>query len=101
MRKKALSKTPMTVWRVLIYLFLFLFMAACLFPLLYEVLLSVSSRDDFLNARFLVFPHHFNLEMYKLILFQDSIGRSFLISIVVTITSTLYSMLLLSSAHTP
>ena len=96
MRKKALSKTPMTVWRVLIYLFLFLFMAACLFPLLYEVLLSVSSRDDFLNARFLVFPHHFNLEMYKLILFQDSIGRSFLISIVVTITSTLYSMLLLS-----
>ena len=56
MRKKALSKTPMTVWRVLIYLFLFLFMAACLFPLLYEVLLSVSSRDDFLNARFLVFP---------------------------------------------
>lgn len=33
MRKKALSKTPMTVWRVLIYLFLFLFMAACLFPL--------------------------------------------------------------------
>ena len=96
MRKKALSKTPMTVWRVLIYLFLFLFMAASLFPLLYEVLLSVSSRDDFLNARFLVFPHHFNLEMYKLILFQDSIGRSFLISIVVTITSTLYSMLLLS-----
>ena len=59
-------------------------------------MLSVSSRDDFLNARFLVFPHHFNLEMYKLILFQDSIGRSFLISIVVTITSTLYSMLLLS-----
>ena len=38
MRKKALSKTPMTVWRVLIYLFLFLFMAACLFPLLYELI---------------------------------------------------------------
>jgi len=95
-KKSRLKQSPMTVWKVLIYGSLFVFMALCLFPLIYEVMLSVSSRDDFLNAKFFVIPRHFNLEMYKLILFQDAIGRSFIISVCITIVGTLYSMILMS-----
>lgn len=97
MRKKnQLQQNPITIWKVLIYGFLLIFLCLCLFPLVYEAVLSVSSREDFLNSKFLVIPRHFNIEMYKLILFQDSIGRSFIISIGITIVGTLYSMILLS-----
>lgn len=91
MRKK--KKRP-TVWRILIYIFMTAFAAMCLFPLVYEFLLSVASQEDFLKARFLVWPAHFNLEMYKLILFQDRIGKAFLISLMLTVVGLVYSMIL-------
>ena len=95
-RTLRLKQNPMTVWKAIIYVCLFVFMACCLFPLLYEVMLSVSSRDDFLASKFIVIPKHFNLEMYKLILFQDLIGRSFIISVCITLIATVYSMAVLS-----
>ena len=68
----------------------------CLFPVVYEVLLSFASRADYLHFKIIVFPAHFNLEAYKSIFFQGQVGRSFLISVGLTVGGTLYSMILTS-----
>lgn len=91
--KRKKRKLP-NVWQVLIYIVMMLFAFACLFPLVYELLLSVSSQEDVLKANFIVWPHNFNLEMYKLILFQERIGKAFIISICLTAVGLVYSMAL-------
>lgn len=88
---KRKRKRP-TIWSVLIYIVMTSFAFACLFPLIYEFLLSVSSQDDFLKAKFLVWPSEFNIEMYKLILFQDRIGKAFFISTMLTVIGLIYAM---------
>lgn len=42
-RKK--KKKRVSVWTVLIYAFIVLFTLACLFPIVYEVLLSFASKE--------------------------------------------------------
>jgi putative aldouronate transport system permease protein len=64
------------------------------FPLIYELLLSFASQKDYLNAKYLIFPRDFNIESYKYILFQDRVGKAFLISVFVTGVGTLYTMTL-------
>ncbi len=76
------------------YIFLGLFSLLCLFPIIYVLLLSFSSKGDYLNASIMVFPKHFNFENYKVTLYQDKIAQAFLISIVVTAGSVVYSMVL-------
>lgn len=89
-RKK--KKKHVSVWTVLIYAVIVLFTLACLFPIVYEVLLSFASKEDYLQANFLIFPVHFNFENYKIILFQDRIPTAFLISVFLTVVSVVYSM---------
>lgn len=76
------------------YAFLTLFALICIFPVIYVVLLSFSSKADYLSASLMVLPKHFNFEAYKLIFFQGRVGYAFLISIFLTVVGTLYSMLL-------
>ena len=98
MIKRKKYKSPLTndvgVGTVCIYVFMVIFACACLFPLLYELLLSFASQKDYLQAKYLIIPRDFNFESYKYILFQDRIGNAFLISIFVTAVGTLYTMLL-------
>ena len=89
-RKK--KKKRVSVWTVLIYAFIVLFTLACLFPIVYEVLLSFASKEDYLQSDFLIFPVHFNFENYKIILLQDRIPIAFLISIFLTVVNLVYSM---------
>ena len=89
-RKK--KKKRVTVWTVLIYAFIVLFTLACLFPIVYEVLLSFASKEDYLQSDFLIFPVHFNFENYKIILLQDRIPIAFLISVFLTVVNLVYSM---------
>lgn len=86
------KRARVSVWKILIYTFLILFTAACLFPLLYEVLLSFASKNDAIRAKMIIWPREFNFENYKIILFQDRIPQAFLISVVLTVLSLLYSM---------
>lgn len=89
-RKK--KKKRVSVWTVLIYAFTVLFTLACLFPIVYEVLLSFASKEDYLQSDFLIFPVHFNFENYKIILLQDRIPIAFLISVFLTVVNLVYSM---------
>lgn len=89
-RKK--KKKRVSVWTVLIYAFIVLFTLACLFPIVYEVLLSFASKEDYLQSDFLIFPVHFNFENYKIILLQDRIPIAFLISVFLTVVNLVYSM---------
>ena len=89
-RKK--KKKRVSVWTVLIYAFIVLFAFACLFPIVYEVLLSFASKEDYLQSDFLIFPVHFNFENYKIILLQDRIPKAFLISVFLTVVNLVYSM---------
>jgi putative aldouronate transport system permease protein len=74
--------------------FLGLFALICLLPIIYLVLLSFSSKSDYLQATLFVFPKHFNFENYKVSLYQDKIFRAFGVSVLVTVLSVLYSMIL-------
>lgn len=89
-RKK--KKKRVSVWTVLIYAFIVLLTLACLFPIVYEVLLSFASKEDYLQSDFLIFPVHFNFENYKIILLQDRIPIAFLISVFLTAVNLVYSM---------
>ena len=89
-RKK--KKKRVSVWTVLIYAFIVLFTLACLFPIVYEVLLSFASKEDYLQSDFLIFPVHFHFENYKIILLQDRIPIAFLISVFLTVVNLVYSM---------
>ena len=89
-RKK--KKKRVSVWTVLIYAFIVLFTLACLVPIVYEVLLSFASKEDYLQSDFLIFPVHFNFENYKIILLQDRIPIAFLISVFLTVVNLVYSM---------
>ena len=77
---------------MLIYAFIVLFTLACLVPIVYEVLLSFASKEDYLQSDFLIFPVHFNFENYKIILLQDRIPIAFLISVFLTVVNLVYSM---------
>lgn len=71
-----------------------LFAVVCIYPFLSEILLSFASAQDYMQSNFIVIPKHFNIESYKYILFQDRIGRAFLISIFNTVVGTTINILL-------
>lgn len=88
------KKKRISIFDILNYTFLTLLALICLFPVAYEVLLSVSSKQDYLNATVMVFPFHFNVESYKYIFGQGRVLKALGISLLTTIIGTIYSMLL-------
>jgi len=74
------------------YAFFILFALLCLFPVVYQLLMSFASRSDYLNSRLLTFPWHFNLEAYKSILYKNRVFRAFGISVFLTVVGSLYSV---------
>lgn len=86
----------MRVFDYVNYIILCLFSLLCLFPVIYVLLLSFSSRQDYMQATLFVLPKNFNLENYKAILLQGRIGNAFGISVFITVVGVLYSMTLTS-----
>lgn len=76
------------------YAFFILYGLLCLFPVIYQVLMSFASRADFLNSTLITLPRHFNLEAYKSILYKNRVGRAFMISVFLTVVGSLYSVIL-------
>ena len=91
---KKKKKKKFSLFDVFNYIFLGIIALVCIFPVLYEVLLSVSSKGDYLNSNFLVIPYHFNVESYKYIFGQGRVLRAFGVSLFITVVGTLYSMIL-------
>ena len=89
-------KNKMTAFDWVNYTILGVFALVCVLPCIYELLLSFSSKNDYLNANLIVFPKHFNFENYKVTLYQDKIFQAFGVSLVVTIGSVIYSLVLTS-----
>lgn len=87
-------RKKVTLFDVVNTSFLSLFALICLLPIVYLVLLSVSSKSDYLQATLFVFPWNFNFENYKVSLYQDKIFLAFGVSVLVTGLSVLYSMTL-------
>lgn len=90
-RKKA------SVFDVLNYAFFIIFALLCIFPVVYQLLLSFASKADYLQANastVIVIPRHFNFENYKVTLYQDNILKAFGVSVFITVAGVLYSMIL-------
>ncbi|MBQ8885756.1 MAG: carbohydrate ABC transporter permease [Clostridia bacterium] len=85
-----------SLFDVVNYTVLGLFALICILPIVYLLLLSFASKADYLQANTLVFPFHFNVENYKVTLYQDNIFRAFGISVLVTVLSVGYSIVLTS-----
>ena len=76
--------------------FMILFALLCIFPCVYILLLSFADLGDYLSAKLVVIPYHFNFENYKVTLFQDKVFQAFSISLFVTATYIAYAMALTS-----
>lgn len=94
--KKSKKKNKISVFDVVNHILLTLFGLCCVFPVLYEIMLSFSSKADYLKANLIIIPRDFNIEAYKFIFGQGRVGRAFAISLFVTIAGTLYSLILTS-----
>lgn len=93
------KKHKIGVFDVFLIIFFSLFALLCIMPVLYEVLLSFASKEDYLQAStttVIVLPLRFNFENYKVTLYQDNIFQSFGVSLLITVLSVVYSMVLTS-----
>ncbi len=88
------KKQKVTVFGIVNTILLVLFGVICLFPLVYELLISVASKVDYYQSNFITIPRHFTIENFKFIFVQSNIGRSFLISMFTTVAGTIYNMVL-------
>ena len=91
---KKRKKVKISLFDIFNHVFLAVLAIVCIFPVLYEVLLSVSSKLDYLNSNLLVIPFHFNIESYKHIFGQGRVFRAFGVSLIITVVGTIYSMIL-------
>lgn len=94
--KKPHKKKKVGAFDVFLIIFFAVFALVCIMPVVYEFLLSFASKEDYLrgNSTGIVLPLHFNFENYKVTLYQDKIFQAFGISLLVTLLSVVYSMVL-------
>ena len=89
-----MKKRKISVFNICNVTLLSLFGIVCVFPFVYEVLISFSSKVDFYQSTFITWPAHITLENYRFIFYQNNIGNAFLISFFVTVVGVLYNMTL-------
>ena len=91
-KQGSLLKPKVNAFDIINYIALTIFGLLCLFPMLYELVLSVASKGDFMRAKLFVIPREFHIEAYKFIFGKQNIGQAFLISLFLTVVTTLYSV---------
>jgi len=79
-------------WAVLIYTFMFLFVLACLLPMINVLALSFNDALDSRRGGFLLFPRVFSLGNYRRIFKFQNLGTAFLISIFRTVVGIMLSL---------
>lgn len=79
--------------KVVFYILLVLFAAYCLFPFLSVISGSLTTEASLLRDGYSLWPSEFSLEAYKLIFKDDTIYRSYGVTIFVTVVGTMLAML--------
>jgi putative aldouronate transport system permease protein len=64
----------------------------CLFPVLNVASMSLSSRDAILSNKVWILPVDITFKSYKMVLADKSMTTSLLFSVILTVTSTVYSL---------
>lgn len=65
----------------------------CLVPFLFVIAASLSSPEELIKYNFILWPKGFTLDSYKYVLFStDSVARSLLVSIFITVAGTLINL---------
>ncbi len=87
-------KKSIKIFDIINIFILSLFGIICVFPFVYEILISFSSKVDFYQSTFIVLPKHFTFENYKFIFIQNTIGNALGISLFVTVVGVCFNMVL-------
>jgi len=97
----ARGKSKVDVWDVLIRLILIVASLVCLLPFVHVVAKSLSADAFVIANKVVLWPQGFTIEAYKKILADDSIIRSFYVSVIVTTVFTLLGMIITIAAAYP
>ncbi|WP_223069785.1 carbohydrate ABC transporter permease [Paenibacillus caui] len=90
------------IFNAVIYVFLVLVAAAAVFPLLYVVSMSLTPYSEVVkNGGFIVIPRKISFEAYERIFGDPALGRSMLVTLIVTAVGTLVNMILTTLAAYP
>ena len=87
------SRQKINLLLVLKYIFMILFFIACIFPLIWLIINSFKTQDNFF-ANPWGFPDSWTLENYKHALVDGNIGRYFMNSVIVSIISVFVTIVL-------
>ncbi|WP_334074642.1 MULTISPECIES: carbohydrate ABC transporter permease [Paenibacillus] len=85
-----------------IYVILVLIAVAAVFPLLYVISMSLTPYSEVVkNGGFIVLPRKISFEAYERIFADPALGRSMLVTVIVTVGGTLVNMLFTTLAAYP
>ena len=98
---KVKKKIKFTFGDFVIYLILILVMAATLYPILNVLAVSLSRYSTVLMHPFMVFPRDLELASYKWVLGHPLICTTYKNTLIVTLVSVVFSMLLISTYAYP
>ena len=79
-------------FRVLNSSALILFAVITVLPIIYVVACSFATQAEIIQKGFLLFPTKFSLEAYKYIFSTESLGRSMLVTVYITVAGTLINI---------
>ena len=89
---KRLDKTEL-IFKILSYALLTIFALACLYPFIYILVNSISSKEATYDAEIYLLPDAFNISAYKYAFEQKAFWLAYCNSFFITIYGTLVSML--------
>lgn len=73
-------------------LLLLLMAAICIVPFIFVLAASFSSPDELTNSKFFLIPKGFTLDSYRYVFSTESVARSLLVSVFVTVVGTLINL---------
>jgi len=89
-------------FNAVIYVILVLIAVAAVFPLLYVISMSLTPYSEVVkNGGFIVLPRKISFEAYERIFADPALGRSMLVTVIVTVGGTLVNMLFTTLAAYP
>ena len=96
---KEKRKSIWTIPQIILGFFIFLFSLVCLLPFVNVLALSLSSKSAILRGAVSFWPVEFETTAYQVIFNDASMLRSLVVTIIITVVYTLFSMILITSAN--
>lgn len=93
-KRKEDLQLPRVAFNIFNYAFLFIFSLSAVIPFLYVVSGSLMPADEFISQKFSLIPKHITFDAYAYIFSTDTLLRSLMVSLFVTIVGTLTNLVL-------